>query len=149
MFAHLTSGLTLHTDALVLRSQRQRILASNIANVDTPGYVAKEFRFQEALAQSLPFSDSQLPGPQVHVALREPGLRTHASHLTIPGVEDSEIKGPSALTYALHSQPSADGNTVDLDRERASFLDNAVHYEATLRFINGSSKTMLSAIQGQ
>ena len=42
-----------------------------------------------------------------------------------------------------------DNNTVDLDRERANFVDNTVRYEATLRFINGNAKTMLSAIQGQ
>ena len=42
-----------------------------------------------------------------------------------------------------------DGNSVDLDRERSSFVDNAVRYESTLRFINGHSKTILSAIQGQ
>jgi flagellar basal-body rod protein FlgB len=36
-----------------------------------------------------------------------------------------------------------------MDRERAAFVDNAVRYEATLRFINGGAKTMLSAIQGQ
>jgi flagellar basal-body rod protein FlgB len=42
-----------------------------------------------------------------------------------------------------------DGNSVDLDRERANFADNSVRYEATLRFINGYSKTILSAIQGQ
>ena len=38
---------------------------------------------------------------------------------------------------------------VDMDRERASFVDNAVKYEATLRFFNGQAKTMLSAITGQ
>ena len=42
-----------------------------------------------------------------------------------------------------------DGNSVDMDRERGNFVDNAVRYEATLRFINGQSKTILSAIQGQ
>jgi flagellar basal-body rod protein FlgB len=42
-----------------------------------------------------------------------------------------------------------DGNSVDLDRERAVFADNALRYESTLRFINGHVKTMLSAIQGQ
>jgi len=42
-----------------------------------------------------------------------------------------------------------DGNSVDIDRERANFVDNAVRYEATLRFINGSSSTILSAIQGR
>jgi flagellar basal-body rod protein FlgB len=36
-----------------------------------------------------------------------------------------------------------------MDRERASFADNAVKYEATLRFINGNVRTSLSAITGQ
>ena len=53
------------------------------------------------------------------------------------------------LAYSTHSQPSLDRNTVDLDRERAAFSDNSVRYEAALRFLNGSSKTMLSAITGQ
>jgi flagellar basal-body rod protein FlgB len=57
--------------------------------------------------------------------------------------------GSAALGYTLQTQPAMDGNSVDLDQERASFVDNAVHYEATLRFINGTSKTLLSAIQGQ
>ena len=56
---------------------------------------------------------------------------------------------PGTLGYSVAAQPSLDNNTVDLDRERANFVDNAVRYEATLRFINGNAKTMLSAIQGQ
>jgi flagellar basal-body rod protein FlgB len=53
------------------------------------------------------------------------------------------------LTYTSLSQPTMDGNSVDLDQERANFVDNSVRYEATLRFINGTSRTILSAIQGQ
>ena len=53
------------------------------------------------------------------------------------------------LGYSVQTQPSQDGNTVDLDRERAAFVDNSIRYESTLRFINGHVKTMLSAIQGQ
>ena len=49
----------------------------------------------------------------------------------------------------MQTQPSLDQNTVDMDRERANFVDNAVRYEATLRFFNGQAKTMLSAITGQ
>ena len=49
----------------------------------------------------------------------------------------------------MQTAPTMDGNSVDLDRERAAFADNAVRYEATLRFINGEGKTMLAAIQGQ
>ena len=53
------------------------------------------------------------------------------------------------LGYSVAAQPSLDGNSVDMDRERANFVDNTVRYEAALRFINGSAKTILSAIQGQ
>ena len=49
----------------------------------------------------------------------------------------------------MQTQPSLDNNSVDMDRERAAFVDNAVRYEATLRFINGQSKTLLAAITGQ
>ena len=55
----------------------------------------------------------------------------------------------STLTYATASQPNLDRNTVDMDRERASFADNAIKYEATLRFINSNVRTSLSAITGQ
>jgi flagellar basal-body rod protein FlgB len=53
------------------------------------------------------------------------------------------------MRYRVAEQPSLDANTVDLDRERASFADNAVRYEAGLRFINGSVRTLLSAIRGE
>jgi flagellar basal-body rod protein FlgB len=53
------------------------------------------------------------------------------------------------LRYRAAEQPSLDGNSVDLDRERANFADNAVRYEAGLRFINGSVRTLLSAIRGE
>ena len=75
---------------------------------------------------------------------------------TIPARKPAYLDQPSTasldqsrLDYTVQTQPSMDGNSVDMDRERASFADNTVRYEATLRFINGSSRTILSAIQGQ
>ena len=65
----------------------------------------------------------------------------HAS--TAPG-EDGDGEG---LLFARYSQDAVDRNTVDLDRERASFADNSVKYEATLRFINGSVRTALDAMK--
>ena len=53
------------------------------------------------------------------------------------------------LKYATPSQTNLDRNTVDMDRERASFTDNAIKYEATLRFINHDVRMMLDAIKGQ
>ena len=70
-------------------------------------------------------------------------------HIALTGSADSQLTTTSNLSYVAQTQPSVDSNSVDLDRERASFVDNSVRYESTLRFINGQSKTLLSAIQGQ
>ena len=74
---------------------------------------------------------------------------THAGHIgsASPGLSGGRVGAD--LLYATASQTNLDRNTVDMDRERASFADNAVKYEATLRFINASVKTQLSAITGQ
>jgi flagellar basal-body rod protein FlgB len=149
MFAKLTSGLEIHSKALVLRAERQRIIASNIANADTPGYVARDINFKEALSQQLGSGSSQLSSTSQRPGANESTLTTHPKHIALSGLGSSQLSGASDLNYAIQSQPSVDGNSVDLDRERANFVDNSVRYESTLRFINGSAKTILSAIQGQ
>ena len=51
------------------------------------------------------------------------------------------------VSSTVPSQTNLDSNSVDMDRERAAFADNAVKYESTLRFINGSVRTMLDAMK--
>lgn len=133
MLNNLTASLDFHAKALVLRGAQQQTLAANIANADTPGYVAQRIPFQQAMQMAM-----QAQGGQG--ALQ----RTQAGHmpLAMRGAEAASLDEASVM-------PSQDGNTVDLDQERARFANNALHYEATLRFINGSVRTMLSAIQGQ
>ncbi len=147
MFANLTSGLEFHSQALVLRAERQRIIASNIANADTPGYVARDLDFKEALRQSTGTGTSELSNPGARMMATS--ATSHPRHLALTGNGDSQLSRSSNLAYAAQTQPSVDGNSVDMDRERANFVDNSVRYESTLRFINGSAKTILSAIQGQ
>jgi flagellar basal-body rod protein FlgB len=134
MIDRLTDTLNFQAQALTLRSERQRLIASNIANADTPGYVAKDMDFATALRQAT----GQIPtAGQMSVST--------AGHLQpLAGA-----RGEPGLRYASASQTNLDRNTVDMDRERASFADNSVKYEATLRFINGSVRTMLEAIKGQ
>jgi flagellar basal-body rod protein FlgB len=50
--------------------------------------------------------------------------------------------------YRKPLQPSADGNTVDMDVERAQFADNALRYEASVRFVSDKAKAVLAALQG-
>lgn len=149
MFAQMTSGLEIHAKALVLRAERQRIIASNIANADTPGYVARDINFKEALSQITGVGTSELSKISLQTSSSAGQGTTNPRHMALSGLSQSQLSGSQALGYAVQSQPSADGNSVDLDRERASFVDNSVRYESTLRFINGQSKTILSAIQGQ
>ena len=142
MFATMTNGLDFHSKALVVRADRQRVIASNIANADTPGYVARDLDFRDAMAAASG-SSAQLAGPRIQATAAQPG------HIPLAGSTIGSLGGTEGLAYTVQTQPSMDGNSVDLDRERANFADNTVRYEATLRFINGYSKTILSAIQGQ
>ncbi len=137
MLNHLTNALDFHGQALSLRSERQRLIASNIANADTPGYVARDFSFAQALRAAT--------GPAAGAAGAGAMATTTAGHITGATGARSEPN----LLYASASQTNLDRNTVDMDRERANFADNAVKYEATLRFINGNVRTMLDAIKGQ
>ena len=149
MFANLTSGLEFHSKALVLRAERQRIIASNIANADTPGFVARDINFQEALRQSTGASALNSLTNRLPLNNSTMNSTSHPRHIALTGSSSSQMAGASELAYTVQSQPSVDGNSVDLDRERASFVDNSVRYESNLRFINGQSKSILSAIQGQ
>ena len=144
MLDKMTNRMDFLGNALVLRAERQRAIASNIANADTPGYVARDFSFADAMREASGSGVTRLAtGGSVGTA----GV-TDPRHIPLPAAA-SGSSTPGALGYSVQSQPSLDNNTVDLDRERANFVDNAVRYETTLRFINGNAKTMLSAIQGQ
>ena len=134
MLNRLTDTLDFHGQALALRSERQRLIASNIANADTPGYVARDMDFTAALRQAT----GQMQGAPA-LAASQPG---HIGGGTAAAAQAN-------LVYSTPSQTNLDRNTVDMDRERANFADNAVHYEATLRFINSNVRTMLDAIRGQ
>ena len=135
MINRLTSTLDFQTQALSLRSERQRLIASNIANADTPGYVARDFNFAQALQQASGAGRSGFKLAENAALGRE-----------MPG--GSAFGASPRLNYAAPSQTNLDGNSVDMDRERATFADNALKYESTLRFINSSVRTTLDAMKG-
>jgi flagellar basal-body rod protein FlgB len=134
----ILGSIDFQAKALELQSQRGRVLASNIANADTPNYKARDFNFQQALAAATASSGATT------VAAVQP-VRTNAAHLVGAG----SAAGSPPLLYRAPLQNSVDGNTVDLDVERANFAENSVRYEATLRFLNGQIKQMMTAINGQ
>lgn len=133
MLDKLNSELGFQQAAISLLNKRQNILASNVANADTPGYMARDIDFSSQLKSAI--SQSNVGRP---LALTLTSGRHIAA--SAQAVDDSQ------LLYVIPDQPSADGNTVDMDRERANFLDNSVKYQSGLTFLSTQIKNMMSAI---
>jgi len=128
----LDSAFFFQQQALSLRAYRQEVLASNIANNDTPNYKARDFDFAAALQTAV--SGRQQDG----------GLdlaRTSVRHF--PGSLDTGI---TPLAYRQPVQPAADGNTVDMDIERAAFAENALQYQAGVTFISQRLRDLQAAL---
>ena len=152
MTDRLDNEFRFHQSALALRAERQQVLASNIANADTPNFKARDIDFRKALQQALGGSES-LPANAASPSLSSSPVASHPAHLTSASTTGSTASGSTAsgaeLLYRTPRQDSIDGNTVELDPERAQFADNAVRYEASISAVNGKLKSLLAAITGQ
>ncbi|KAF7963028.1 flagellar biosynthesis protein FlgB [Cupriavidus sp. UYMU48A] len=134
MIDRLDAAFRFQQEALSLRTQRQSVIASNIAHADTPGYKARDFDFSSTLAQSM------------ERGRRPEGVSlstTSARHLPA----QAPTRGDADLAYRIPLQSSVDGNTVEMDTERVAFADNSVHFESNLTVVSSKIKTMLAAIQ--
>ncbi|MEO8777317.1 MAG: flagellar basal body rod protein FlgB [Rhodanobacter sp.] len=120
----------IHTKALELWQHRTEVLANNLANADTPGFLARDIDFRKALA-----SASSQSGAST--------LDTDA-----PGQINNASQATGALAYRVPNQPSMDGNTVDSQVEQAAFAANGVHYQASLAFITAQIRMLRTAITG-
>ncbi len=119
-------------EALILRARRSTVLASNLANADTPGYKARDLDFGDALKSAQASSSVQM-------------RRTHPAHVTPQG----SVGGEARLMYRNPEQPSLDGNTVDTQKEQARFSENAVRYQTTLSFLSSKVSKLKSTLKGE
>ena len=123
--------LGIHQQAAMLRSQRAEVLAANLANADTPNYQARDFDFRAALDNALGAGDG------FDLA------RTNGQHFAL-----GDGVGGAELMYRTPTQASLDQNTVDVQAERARFADNALRYQATMRFLDSKFSGLLRAFRG-
>lgn len=137
MIGKLDEYLQFQQTTLNLRAQRQQLIASNIANADTPNYKARDIDFNSALKNAL-----SKTGPAVAPVAMERTAPAHILGTALGGTRD-----PAAM-YRSIQQGSVDGNTVDMDVERTQFADNSIRYETGLTLIGAQIKTMLAAVQG-
>ena len=109
---------------------RNRVLSSNIANADTPNYKARDVDFRDALNSAR----------QETISLK----RTSELHKQAWGT----TREGAPLMYRVPTQPTLDGNTVEMDVEQAAFAENALQYRASLAFLDGKIRTLRYAIKG-
>ena len=120
----------IHPDSIKLRAKNAEVIASNIANADTPGYKAKGMDFKAALAQAASKQQSGM-------------AKTHEKHF------DIRTSTSNGLNYRTPNQAdTGDGNTVDVQVERNLYLENSMYYQASLQFMNGKIQGMKKAITG-
>ena len=121
MSINFTEALGVHSDALHLRAERTRVLASNIANENTPGFQAKDMDFGAVLQQMQGAAQGELSA----------------------GGDDAEA------LYRVPYHPSRDGNTVEIGVEQAAFSQNASDFQTCLTFVKMKLRGLAKAIAGQ
>ncbi|MDE2342866.1 MAG: flagellar basal body rod protein FlgB [Betaproteobacteria bacterium] len=134
MTSRIDQALQFQQTALRLREARQELIASNIANADTPNYQARDIDFASAMQNALNNQSQTVPM-----------ATSSTQHLS--GDSNASVLG-APLLFRSVVQPSADGNTVDMNVERAQFAENTIRHEASLKFVSQQIKDILTALQG-
>lgn len=139
----MTSRLDQHFDyrlqVMNLRAARQQVLATNIANADTPNYKARDIDFRDQLRRIQAGQVGQGGARGFSMA------QTHGAHLA----PASGLAGAGATKYREAVQGSIDGNTVDMNLEMARFTENSVKYQADVAFMQSRVSGLQRAITGQ
>jgi flagellar basal-body rod protein FlgB len=133
MAISFAAALGIHDKALAVHSQRAELLANNMVNADTPGYKARDIDFKQMLRQRL--------DEVGEVTLKA----THAGHLSV----GTGLGGAGELMYRTPTQPSIDGNTVDLQIEQAEFAKNALRFQTSFTFLDSKIRGLSRAIKGE
>lgn len=130
--ASLEQSISVFSQALNLRTQRHQVLASNIANADTPNYKARDFSFEMAMQNAMA---GRSDFGRVDMA------RTSGGH-----IEGAGAGGSAAFKYRSETQSAVDGNTVDMDVERAQIAENAMQYQILTQLISNKFQGIRSAL---
>jgi len=130
MPVNFNNAFGIHDDALLLFERRTQLLSENIANADTPNYKARDIEFNQVLQRAK--NDS--------VKLRT----TNKNHINL-----SQQAFPNDVQFRQVQQSAADGNTVDTQREKAAFAENAMRYQLSMNILSRKIKSLKTAFRGE
>lgn len=120
-----------HDKFLKFRSDRSAVLANNIANADTPNFKARDISFSSAMSK-----------------VQSDALRMRSTNSKHFELKSNSIQEDEDLFFRVASQPSLDGNTVDLQREQAEFAQNSLQFDTSFMFLDRKISSMKKALNG-
>ena len=123
----LSTSFGFQEKVLNLQSKRLQILASNIANADTPNFKSQELDFKAVL--------KELEVDRISA--------THDKHYG--GLMDMPDDG---MRYRVPFNSSFDGNTVELNVEQAQYGKAAADFQTTLNFLENRISGIRKALRG-
>ena len=118
-------ALGVHPFSLQLRMDRAEIIAGNLANVDTPGFKARDINYRQIM-QDVAYN--------IGSGIDKPYQEAQSGH---------------QLLYRTPYQASADGNTAELNIEQANFASNSMDFQTSLTFMNMKISGLQKAIKGE
>ena len=139
MAISLENVFSIHDNALLLRSKRSSVLASNIANADTPNYKARDFDFAAVLQKAGQNNQQMRSGVTM--------TKTHQRHIEVPVAKSANSELNLQYRNPLHA--SLDGNTVDSHVEQAKFSENALQFQSSFTFLNSKIQGVMKALRGE
>jgi flagellar basal-body rod protein FlgB len=125
----ISKHLSFYASSLGLRSKRNDILASNIANAATPHFKARDINFEEEIRK------------QEKIGPMSTSNNRHYALASISSTEETLYRQPMS--------PSLDGNTVELAVEQIEFSENVMRYQTSLTFLNNRISGLMGAIKGE
>ncbi len=134
----IDTGLNFYRQVLDLRAYRQQLLTADIANASTPHFKAIDLDFREALAAATAASGE---AARPLWLTDDPGDLPH-------GAADAPAAAAGAVKYQTGMPVTLDGNSVDLNQEKAAAGENAVEYEAAASFAAQVVRMLAIAING-
>lgn len=130
----ISDGVAIYQHAMNLRALKQQQIASNIANADTPKYLAKEFDFAATMKSTIENQNGANPS-----ALQT----TNSKHMTL---SPNGMVAPDSL-YRVPTQPKPDGNTVEVEHEKKEMIENTIQFQMLTQLTTDYFNKLRTAMQ--
>jgi flagellar basal-body rod protein FlgB len=122
-----------------LRAKNQNLIASNIANAETPNFVPKTLAFEQELQGAL--KNGQ--------AGKRSSSGPHARHIPIRGGSGNNLQSVHGQVVETPAKtPGKDGNAVELENEMSTLAENQIMFNASVQMLNKKFEGLRSAIRG-